>query len=71
MSDIDAIQEVIQMYFDCMNESSADKVKQAFHPNAKITGYLPDGFHEMNVDDFLNFARRIENVTEGSEVLNV
>ena len=26
---------------------------------------------EMNVDDFLNFARRIENVTEGSEVLNV
>ena len=56
MSDIDAIQEVIQMYFDCMNESSADKAKQAFHPNAKITGYLPDGFHEMNVDDFAGFV---------------
>ena len=56
MSDKSAIQEVIQMYFDCMDVSSAEKVKQAFHPNAKITGYLPDGFHEMNVDDFAGFV---------------
>jgi len=35
-----------------MYESSAEKTHAAFHPNAKITGYLEDGLHEMSVAEF-------------------
>lgn len=56
MSDDDSIRQTIQTYFDCMYESSADKARAAFHPNARITGYLEDGLHEMTVDDFAGFV---------------
>lgn len=56
MSDDEAIRQTIQTYFDCMYESSADKTREAFHPNARITGYLEDGLHEMSVDDFAGFV---------------
>ena len=56
MSDEQQIRDTIQTYFDCMYESSADKTHAAFHPNAKITGYLEDGLHEMTVNDFADFV---------------
>jgi len=56
MSDDKQIRSTIQTYFDCMYESSAKKTHAAFHPHAKITGYLPDGFHEMSVSDFADFV---------------
>ena len=56
MSDEQQIRATIQTYFDCMYESSADKTHAAFHPNAKITGYLQDGLHEMTVSDFAGFV---------------
>jgi len=56
MSDDKQIENTIQTYFDCMYESSAEKAHTAFHPNAKITGYLEDGLHEMTVTDFANFV---------------
>lgn len=56
MSDQHDIQQTIQTYFDGMHESSAEKTRIAFHPNATITGYLEDGLHEMSVDDFADFV---------------
>lgn len=56
MSDEQKIKDTIQTYFDCMYESSAKKTHAAFHPNAKITGYLEDGLHQMSVDDFAEFV---------------
>lgn len=56
MSDEAQIRETIQTYFDCMYESSAEKVRDAFHPNAKVTGYLEDGLHEMALGDFAGFV---------------
>jgi hypothetical protein len=56
MSDEKQIRDTIQTYFDSMYESSADKVFAAFHPNARITGYLEDGLHEMSVGDFAGFV---------------
>jgi hypothetical protein len=50
VSDEDQIKDTIQTYFDCQYESSPEKPRAAFHPNAKITGYLEDGLHEMSVD---------------------
>jgi hypothetical protein len=39
-----------------MDESNPDKVKQAFHTNAKVVGYLHGDFMEMSVDDFAGFV---------------
>jgi len=52
MDDRQQIEETIQTYFECMFESSSDKAFAAFHPDAWITGYLPDGYHHMTVADF-------------------
>jgi hypothetical protein len=56
MNDEQQIRSTVQTYFDCMYESSAEKAHTAFHPNAKITGYLEDGLHEMSVGDFGDFV---------------
>ena len=56
MNDIKKIENVVQLYIDSMNESNSDKVKQAFHSNAKVVGYLHDDFMEMSTDDFANFV---------------
>ena len=56
MSDEKQIKDTIQTYFDCMYESSAEKTHAAFHPNAKITGYLEDGLHQMSVDEFVDLV---------------
>ena len=56
MSDEQQIRDTIRTYFDCMYESSADKTHAAFHPNAKITGYLEDKLYEMSVGDFADFV---------------
>jgi hypothetical protein len=56
MSDDHDIRHTIQTYFDGMHESSADKTRRAFHPNATITGYLEDGLHQMSVNEFADFV---------------
>lgn len=56
MNDEKQIREVLQTYFDCMHESNSEKVLAAFHPNAKVTGYLEDGLHEMSLGDFSGFV---------------
>lgn len=56
MSDESEIKDTIQTYFDCMYESSSEKTHAAFHPNAKITGYLEDGLHQMSVEEFAAFV---------------
>ena len=56
MNDEQQIKDTIQTYFECMYESSKEKTLTAFHPNAKITGYQPDGLHQMSVDEFADFV---------------
>lgn len=56
MSDAEQIRETIQTYFDCMYESSAAKAHAAFHPSAKITGFLGGKLQEMSVDQFAEFV---------------
>ena len=55
-SDHDLIQETIQTYFDSMYESDSDKVHKAFHPNAKITGYINNRLQEMTVPTFADMV---------------
>ena len=57
MSDIDAVRAVINLYFDALFESDADKVHAAFHPSAKIVGYSANGeFNERDVATFATFV---------------
>ena len=58
MNDKKQIEDTIQTYFEGMYESSAEKTHAAFHPNAKVTGYLQGGLQEMSVDDFAKFVSR-------------
>jgi hypothetical protein len=56
MSDKEQIEAIVQLYFDSMHESSAEKVREAFHENAMITGYLHGSLGEMTVNDFAEFV---------------
>lgn len=72
MSNEKQIEDIIQIYFDCMYESSAEKTHSAFHPNAKITGYLEDGLHEMTVSDFANFVEsQSPSAKENGEAIRI
>ena len=39
-----------------MYESSSQKVKEVFHPHAKITGYMQEKLFEQSVEDFASFV---------------
>ena len=56
MSDERAIREAIQTYFDCMYESSAEKALAAFHPEAKVTGYMNGDLAQMSAAEFADFV---------------
>ncbi|MDP6377536.1 MAG: nuclear transport factor 2 family protein [Pseudomonadales bacterium] len=56
MADRDQIRDTVQIYFDSMFESSAEKVRRAFHPSARITGYMQGALAEMTVSDFADFV---------------
>ena len=56
MNDKAQIDNLLQLYVDSMDESDPEKVKQAFHKNAKVVGYLHGDFMEMSTEDFANFV---------------
>ena len=50
------IQDCVDRYYRSLCTSDASGVRSVFHPGARITGYLPDGLHEMTVEDFAGFV---------------
>ena len=56
MSDKEKIEAGVQLYFDSLYESSEEKVRAIFHDAAMVSGYLPDGLHEMTLEDFAGFV---------------
>ena len=56
----ETIEQGVQLYFDSMYESDPAKVREAFYPNAMITGYLETSLAEMNVDQFAKFVEKYE-----------
>ena len=54
--DKNKISDAIQLYFDSMYESSEEKVRQVFHKDAKITGYMQGSLMEQSVDSFAKFV---------------
>ena len=56
MTNEQAINDVIPTNFECMYEASAEKTHAAFHPSARITGYLQGRFSELTVDQFADLV---------------
>ena len=56
MSDVKLIENCVDLYYEGCCESNPSKIKDAFDENAMISGYLPDGLHEMNLDEFAGFV---------------
>ena len=56
MSDKEQIENCIDVYYAGCCESDSNKIKEAFDKNAMISGYLPDGLHEMNLDEFSEYV---------------
>ncbi|MBT8448573.1 MAG: nuclear transport factor 2 family protein [Gammaproteobacteria bacterium] len=70
MNDEAAIKDTIQTYFDSMYESSADKVHEAFHAHARITGYIDNELHAMTTAEFADFvASQQPSPKENNETL--
>ncbi|MBK49466.1 MAG: hypothetical protein CL768_00285 [Chloroflexi bacterium] len=66
--DKNKISEAVQLYFDSMYESSEEKVRQVFHKDAKITGYLNGNLSEQSVDSFAEFvASQLPSPAEKNE----
>ena len=56
MQDEEEIRSIIRTYFECMHESSAEKAGQAFHPSARVTGYLGGELLGMTAAEFADFV---------------
>ncbi|HCD27812.1 MAG TPA: hypothetical protein DER02_09840 [Gammaproteobacteria bacterium] len=54
--DLQQIQQLVQRYFDSMYESSEALVREVFHENAKITGYMGKNLMQQSVADFSTFV---------------
>ena len=56
MTEVDRIQKVVHIYIDSMENSDPEKVRQAFHANAKVVGYSHGDFVELSTEDFAGFV---------------
>ena len=56
MNERTEIQNCIDRYYESLMNSNPAEVRAVFHPNARITGYLPDGLHQMTVGEFADFV---------------
>ena len=54
------IRAVIRTYFEGMHEASAEKTRAVFRPEARITGYLPDGLASLDVEAFAGLCARVQ-----------
>ena len=56
MSPADAIKACMETYYESLMASDPEGVRSVFHENARITGHLPDGLHQMTVEEFAGFV---------------
>ena len=66
MSEVNEITACVERYYESLCTSNPEGVHEVFHVNAKITGYLPDGLHEMSVEDFAGFVASQPALEEAS-----
>jgi hypothetical protein len=58
--DLNQIVDTVELYFTGTYEANAEKLKQAFHADAHITGFIKNEYFDWNLTSF------IKRVTSGS-----
>jgi predicted ester cyclase len=66
----ESVNNIVEIYIDSLKESSAEKVRQAFHPNGKVVGHLHGDFLEMSTEDFSAFVAEQEPSDIEYEILS-
>ncbi|MCH2180919.1 MAG: nuclear transport factor 2 family protein [Mariniblastus sp.] len=58
MEQASTIEATLQTYGEALYQSNPDKIRQAFHPTAKITGYLEGQLGEFTVDQLAEMVEK-------------
>ena len=66
MDDAAQITSCVERYYTSLRTSDPELARGVFHENARITGYLPDGLHQMTVDEFAGFVEAQQPAPEAS-----
>lgn len=53
-TELQNINDVINLYFKGTYQGNADQLKKAFHPDARITGILNDQYYDWSLADFIS-----------------
>jgi hypothetical protein len=64
------IRKIVNLYFKGTYEGNADVVRQAFHPDAHITGILQGQYYDWTLNDFVARITQIPTPTSKNEVYN-
>ena len=56
----------VERYYHSLRTSDPTVVRSVFHEHARITGYLPDGLHQMTVEEFAGFVEAQQPTPEDS-----
>ena len=58
MEQASTIEATLQTYGEALYQSDPDKIRQAFHPGAKISGYLEDQLGEFTVEQLAEMVEK-------------
>lgn len=69
--DVSAIKLVVKLYGEGLHEGDADKLAQAFHPSARIQGYIGDTGASLSRDDFVRAVVKLGSRQAAGETLDL
>lgn len=64
------ITEAVHLYFTGTYDGDPQRVKQAFHPEARITGFINGEMVDWKLDDFIKRVTAHPNAREKNEEYN-
>lgn len=59
MSEFQAVEDVVALYFRALHEGDVSQVQQLFIPGAEIRGYYEGELVNMKLPEYLNVLRRM------------
>lgn len=66
-SEMEAIAQTIQLYFDGMYYSDAEKLNQAFHPESFLTGHVEGNTARISFEDWKGMVAKTPPPAENGE----
>ena len=70
-NDLELIQQTIQLYFNGLYYSDAEKIKNAFHETSQVIGYFDGNLTIMSLDQFVDIVKGTPPPSENGEVYDM